>query len=219
MTAVDILTSISSYLASIFSDWRVVVFAGLVLAAFIWNGRNRVIWNNAWKASSYQSICVPETCWSYDARSLETFARAARCVWIGNRTALDRYTIDILRFSDIALAMALAAVSVFIWYEIVVLPRSYDWVKWAAFPCGAMAILYGVADLAEDLKLSTLLRHSDKVDRADAAATNMLTRIKFVSLGLSIIGAAVFGVIWLAETGAEKLTRRPPRPQTVRTRQ
>jgi hypothetical protein len=201
MTAVDILTSI-------FSDWRVAVLAGLVLVAFIWSGRNRVIWEKAWNASRYQSIPIPERCWSYDARYLEDFARAADHVRIGHRSALHYYTVNILRLSDIAFAVTLATVTAFIWYELAVSHLTYDWVRWAAFPCGAMAVLYGIADVSENLKLSTILRHWQKVDRADAAATNMLTRVKVVSISLSIIGGAIFLVISAAELIAERLTRR-----------
>ena len=71
-----------------------------------------------------------------------------------------------------------------------------------------MAILYGIADVAEDLKLASILKHPQSIDRADAAAANMLTRIKITALIPSVIGVAIYLVISGAEMGAEKLLGR-----------
>jgi hypothetical protein len=77
----------------------------------------------------------------------------------------------------------------------------WTWLNWLALPAGAMAILYGVADIAEDLKLGSLLSNPDKIDPAEAFAANMLTRVKIVTLWLSLLGVLIYvpirGAQWL----------------------
>jgi hypothetical protein len=63
-----------------------------------------------------------------------------------------------------------------------------------ALLCGCMGILYGVADVAEDVKLTSTLRYRT-IDPAEAAAANVLTRIKLVTIVLSIVGALVFATL------------------------
>ena len=195
-------------LSIIFGDWRVAALAAAALAAFVWGATNRVRWDLAWNASANAATRIPEACWSYDGNDLEAFANAAQQVRIGGRNALDFYVQAILRRSDICFAVALAAVTAFVCYEIAVAPLRCQALNWAAVPLGAMAILYGIADVAEDLKLASILQHPQRIDRADAAAANMLTRIKITALILSLVGAAIFAVIWGAETGARKLLSR-----------
>jgi hypothetical protein len=62
-----------------------------------------------------------------------------------------------------------------------------------------MAIIYGVADVAEDSKLASILRYSQTIDRAEVAATNMLTRLKMVSLTLSVLGLGFYLIIAVVE--------------------
>jgi hypothetical protein len=195
-------------LDSIFGDWRVAALAAAALAALIWGAANRVRWDLAWKASGNQATRIPEQCWSYDGHDLEAFVTAARIVRIGRQSALDFYVRNILQRSDICFAIALAVVAAFVCYEIAVAPLLWGPFKWAAVPLGTMAILYGIADVAEDMKLASILKHPQNIDRADAAATNMLTRLKMTALTLSGIGVAIFLVIAGAEIGAEKLLGR-----------
>jgi hypothetical protein len=195
-------------LDSIFGDWRVAALAAAALAALIWGAANRVRWDLAWEASGNQATRIPEQCWSYDAHDLEAFVNAARIVRIGRQSALDFYVHNILKRSDICFAIALAAVAAFVCYEIAVAPLLWGPFKWAAVPLGAMAILYGIADVAEDMKLASILKHPQNIDRADAAATNMLTRLKMTALTLSGIGIAIFLVIAGAEIGAKRLLGR-----------
>jgi len=194
-------------LESIIGDWRVAAFVAAALVAFIWGAAGRVRWNLACNASGNPAMRIPERSWSYDAHDLQAFANAARHVRIGQQSALDFYVHNILKRSDICFAIALAAVTAFMCYEIAVAPRCVLF-NWAALPLGAMAILYGIADVAEDLKLASILKHPQSIDRADAAAANMLTRIKITALILSVIGVAIYLVISGAEMGAEKLLGR-----------
>jgi hypothetical protein len=75
-----------------------------------------------------------------------------------------------------------------------------------------MGILYGVADVAEDLKLASILSAHGSIDAGETAAANFLTRIKFVTITLSGVGIAVF----LALSGLAAISIRPPTlPATV----
>jgi hypothetical protein len=187
----------------IFDDWRITAFVALVVVAIAWNETNRFRWDLAWIASGNQRTLIPERCWTYDARDLEVFANAA-----DHAGMLRFYVNTILRGSDVCFAIALAAVTAFIWYWIAVTPMEYRIVNWAALPLGAMAILYGIADVAEDIKLASILNHRQSIDRADAAATNMLTRIKMVTLTLSVIGVLIFFAVSVLETCAVRLRER-----------
>ena len=71
------------------------------------------------------------------------------------------------------------------------------------FFCFCKRAVYGVADVAEDLKLKSILKdwhgvaaggttEQIRVDGGEAAAANALTRIKIVTISLSIRGGAVF---------------------------
>ena len=155
-------------LESVIGDWRVAAFVAAALVAFIWGAASRVRWNLACNASGNPAMRIPERSWSYDAHDLQTFANVAQHVRIGRQSALDFYVHDILKRSDICFAIALAAVTAFVCCEIAVAPLRCVLFNWAALPLGAMAILYGIADVAEDLKLASILKHPQSIDRADA---------------------------------------------------
>jgi hypothetical protein len=61
-----------------------------------------------------------------------------------------------------------------------------------------MGVLYGIADVAEDWKLATILDKGPSVDPADAATANLLTRIKIATNILSGIGVAMFLLLQVA---------------------
>ena len=69
-----------------------------------------------------------------------------------------------------------------------------------------MAILYGVADVAEDYKLVTILRTPDAIDAGAAAAANFLTRAKLVTLTASGVGIAIY----LTLSAIAAVVVRPP---------
>jgi hypothetical protein len=133
---------------------------------------------------------APERLWTYDENYLEHFRGAA-----GN--ALPTYTNFVLRW-DILFAFFLASFIVLFWLAVGSLSPGLS--RLAIF-CECMGILYGFADIAEDLKLISILDdpyladHPDAIDPANAAAANTLTRIKIVSLSLSLVGLLVFAVV------------------------
>jgi hypothetical protein len=178
--------------------WGDALFVIAVLACLVWNGRNRARW-----AADAKGVVTPEQRFGgYDARDLEQFKQAI------SRELLESY-IRILRSSDIAFAIMLSAVTAWLWYVIASMLHDCVWVNWAPWPFAAMAILYGVADVAEDLKLSTILKHPGPADIAETAAASTLTRVKIATLIMSLIGAVIFKIYEKAESAASR--RMPER--------
>jgi hypothetical protein len=193
---------------------------GLAALAFIWNGARRITWENATKDSR---VRIPESVRYYGASELKEFSRILRHVQIEGQPALGYYAGKILRGSDIAYAIALATITAYVWFRLAIAyapsaPESWlsSAVVWFAPYCGAMAIAYGVADVAEDLKLASILwpkaqdddedRYPAEIDRAEAAAANMLTVIKMLTLLLSIIGFVLFLLLRLLQSIAKGLS-------------
>jgi hypothetical protein len=202
-SSVCVLQSTASVLRSMLGDWWVIVFVIAVVAVLAWNGYDRVRWELAWQASGKERMDIPERRWTYDERDLEEFAAVA------GEEMLASY-VSILRRSDICFAIALAAITAFVWYRIAVTPLDCDGLNWAALPFGAMAILYGIADVTEDMKLAAILRHPRSIDRAEAAATSTLTRLKRVTLLLSVIGVVIFLIDAVAQACVVRLRRPKP---------
>jgi hypothetical protein len=189
-------------IASFMGWWSLL--AGLICCAFFWGMWNRIKWDRAWYTPHTSGPPIPERCWTFDVQSLEKFVEHARHIQIGQSASLTFYVQSILKRSDIVFALALSVATVWISVAVIVSAAVWEWLQWAAFPAGAMAILYGVADIAEDLKLAAILgdssSHLKVFDRADVAAANMLTRIKIVALTLSVVGLAIFLVLLLVQS-------------------
>jgi len=58
-------------------------------------------------------------------------------------------------------------------------------------------LMYGMADIAEDWKLVTILEKGAPVDPASATEANTLTRIKLVTIAFSVIGGVMFLLLTL----------------------
>jgi hypothetical protein len=190
------------------SDWTFAALLLLAALAFIWNGARRITWENRWKD---QTLPIPESMVFYGARELRTFAGAARRVSINGQSGLSFYANKILRGCDLAYALALSTITAYVWFRIALAyaptaPQSWlsSAIVWFAPYFAAMAVIYGAADIAEDLKLASILQprgqddEEAEIDRAEAAAANMLTILKMLSLLLSVIGFVLFLLLrWL----------------------
>jgi hypothetical protein len=206
-------------------DWlaRDEVFFGLLgvaALAFIWNGTRRISWETTWEQRWQKSRPIPESMVFYGATELRTFAGAARDVRIQGRSGLAFYANKILRGCDLAYAAALAILTAYVWFRIALAyapTAQQSWwssiMVWLAPYSGAMAIAYGVADIAEDLKLASILlpRGANvdeelEIDRAEAAAANMLTVIKMLTLLLSVIGFILFLLLRCVQSTTKFLT-------------
>ena len=58
--------------------------------------------------------------------------------------------------------------------------------------CIAMALAYGVADVAEDLWLSKLLLQTSTITKTEAEIGCRLTQSKLLSISLSLAGGLIF---------------------------
>ncbi len=130
---------------------------------------------------------APERLWSYDEIYLDHFRDKAG-------GALATYTNSVLRW-DVLFAFCLASFIVLFWLAAVAAASFPPLFGRLAIFCECMGILYGFADIAEDLKLMSILNGPRPADPADAAAANALTRIKFAAILLSIVGALTFAVL------------------------
>jgi hypothetical protein len=184
------------FLASIASDWRNWALLGLAFAALGWGTWNRMAWDKACaaRAATNPNVKIPERRATYDPADLRAFVRAIEGLRVAGCPALDFYVGHILRRSDLGYAVALSLLTAVFWAEVALSPFVGDVLAWMALPFGAMAIVYGVADIAEDVKLARILEHPT-IDRADVASTSALTRIKMVSLFLSVAGLVIFLIL------------------------
>ena len=191
------------------SSWQfacVVLFA-VSAALFVWTALRR---HRMDAALAGYGLAAPERRWTYDHDYIVRFLGALlRSPPSGQSSPywLDFYAGPILRW-DLAFAVCFAT---FIALASVLISGASGaplWLSRVTFLTAAMGIVYGVADIAEDLKLRSILRnavqvHSKrqndhdelKTDLADAAevdATNTLTRIKIATIGLSVVGLVAF---------------------------
>jgi len=138
---------------------------------------------------------APEKLWTYDAAYLRDFAAKTEAATVWGSPALTLYWKFVLPV-DIVFALSLAALTVLFWLSVAALSVAAGWLC-AAIVAGAMGLLYGFADVAEDLQLIAILRDpGPAIGPGRAAAANWLTRLKLVTNLLSIAGFAVFAVLW-----------------------
>jgi hypothetical protein len=134
---------------------------------------------------------APERLWTYDEEYLIHFARFARESRVpSGRPALDVYIESILLRFDLLFAVGLGTFSVAIDLAIaqVLDAEGCPNAARAACLCAGMGAIYLVADVCEDQKLAWILRgvfgrnnpNGDNVDPAQAAAANLLTRVKVI---------------------------------------
>jgi hypothetical protein len=167
-------------------------------------------------AQRQRRLVVPERLWTYDEAYLARFAQAASQAGVGKGlSALDLYVRQVLRRFDMLFAVALAAFAVLVDIAIAQLLAAphplWSRVAWIA---ACMGLNYGAADVAEDCKLAKMLaqvvRAGDDlisaVDAGEAAAANVLTRVKLVAIVLSGVGVALFLVLSVVEA----IVIRPP---------
>jgi hypothetical protein len=172
--------------------WLVTVAVGAVAAAVF-------LMNVAHRDTLGDALTAPERLWSYDAGILDKFIADARVIdtRFGDN-ALAHYVRPTLLWNDLAFAVALA---VFIALAALGVAPLLPWQPWVArvmLFMALMGVLYGIADVAEDWKLATILDKGPSVDPVDAATANLLTRIKIATNILSGIGVVMFLLLQVA---------------------
>lgn len=171
-----------------------------------------------WQPDSRVILAQPERRWTYDQDYMIAFIEALDGPIAGRHEAsrLGFYSNKVLRL-DIAFA---ALFALFIVCAAVLLARwceAWPWVARIWIWSGCMGVLYGVADVAEDVKLRGILHHAKRMaamqvadtmsaDAAQIDASNTLTRVKLMTNLLSGTGAAAFGLFLIADKIVSKLS-------------
>ncbi len=152
-----------------------------------------------------KALVAPERLWCYDEAYLDTFVEvAAKSTTSFGDRALLRYVRPALVWNDVAFAIALSLFSVLALLGIAPFLSRQPWSSYLMLIFASMGVCYGVADVAEDWKLLTILDNGAPVDPTGAASANALTRVKLVTISISIIGGATFLLLSLVA----KLSRR-----------
>jgi hypothetical protein len=201
----------------------------------------------AWSPNSSLALAVPERRWTYDQDYVVKFIEASQTQRIpgatrirsggeqGDVSALNYYRRSILGL-DIWFAITFALFIICAALLAAELFADWPWLAraWTIIAC--MGILYGVADVAEDIKLRHILDHAERLARlkkvehetisrdtveADAAqvdAANALTRVKLVTVSLSLIGLVAFVIFRVVESMTVRVpTHGDPSPDITAT--
>jgi hypothetical protein len=158
---------------------------------------------NAADGNERKVTVAPEVLWTYGNAHLDYFVQRTAAVTAWGRPALELYWKFVLR-ADIAFAVSLAASIVLFWLALATVSWAPPWLRGLAIFAAFMGALYGAADVAEDLKLVAILRDPRK-NRAQAATANFLTRLKFVTILLSVVGVLFFIVLSMVNKAAPGL--------------
>jgi len=157
---------------------------------------------------------APERRWTYDreymVHFLEILCRRPP-PGAGSSYWPEYYAGPILRV-DIAFAVSFATFIVFASLLIAFYFGAPPWLLRVSFVTAGMGVVYGFADVAEDLKLQSILRNAASVyakkltdasdeletslaDAGETDAANALTRIKIATIALSLVGLVAFAVL------------------------
>lgn len=209
------------------------------LDAFLGTGRTQQLGMfTEWSSSAMTALAVPERRWNYGQDYMIAFITAIAVPMPvpgnGHRGAsgdwLGFYAGAILN-RDIGFAAAFAAFIVAAAFAAATWMGGYAWPMRTAIIVACMGIVYGAADIAEDLMLKRILdaaqrtlvaRRAGKAvgepaDAAEVDAANVLTRLKLLSLLLSGVGLIAFGVLVLADALAGKLAPIKSEAETARS--
>jgi hypothetical protein len=192
----------AAFATSPFAPWLGVGAIATVVTFFVTAaGREaidaalRAAHRNAADANERKVAVAPEVLWTYGKDYLDYFVGQAAAVTAWGSPALELYWKFVLR-ADIAFAVSLAACTVLFWLAVATVDRAPPRLGGLAIFAACMGALYGAADVAEDLKLIAMLRDPQKIiDSAQAAAANFLTRLKFATILVSVVGVLVFIVL------------------------
>ncbi|HXD13320.1 MAG TPA: hypothetical protein VNU65_04010 [Xanthobacteraceae bacterium] len=154
---------------------------------------------DAERAMADKVAVAPERLWTYDEEYLDHFVQQSLAASVGSRKALEAYRDTVLRW-DIAFALTMTAFIVLFWLDVATATWAPPWLARLAILAECMGVLYGFADVAEDVKLRAILDDGHAiVDPAEVAAANALTRVKFAAIALSVVGALMFAVLTVAD--------------------
>jgi hypothetical protein len=171
----------------------------------------------AWPSKDRLALAQPERRWTYDQGYMVAFIEAMYRGQSSEGESRDwiRFYAGPVLHPDIMFAIAFAACIVATALLVAQL-WPLPWLTRAAFLSAAMGVVYGSADIAEDLKLQRILRQARRIlsaeerhdsneavalaDAAEVDAANALTRLKVTCIVLSVIGICIFLVLRLFDS-------------------
>jgi hypothetical protein len=132
----------------------------------------------------------------YGAEYLNNFIRVAGGTPTPlGKSVLDLYIQPVLLWIDIGFAIFCAGFSALFWLAMLQLSLGYAWLDEAFRFFLTMALLYGLADVAEDLWLVRLFSKKSPVNSLEGLIACVLTQAKLLTIILSVVGGLVFQVL------------------------
>ncbi len=140
---------------------------------------------------------VPERVFPfYDAAYLNSFIRTANGIPApSGKSVLSLYIQPVLLWIDVGFAVFCAGFAAFFWLGLLELHFNYGWLESAVRFFLLMAVLYGFADVVEDLWLARLFSKRGPVNRQEGMIACVLTQTKLLTIVLSIVGGLFFLVL------------------------
>ncbi len=173
------------------------VAGGFFVLCLIFGMRNRTLRTSLNAVLGVNGPSVPEDLigW-YGVAELVDFARGARLATIGGNKALDVYRRPILLWNDTWFAVGLSGALIFLNFAIApLMPLGIAGSVLAVF-CALMSLLYGLADIFEDLKLAQIFGSGRDVTKGDARLASIFTQTKFAALYMACPAIVGLGVKW-----------------------
>lgn len=176
----------------------IYAFAGSVVAfvAAAWCFKANQAYRGAIDKALGRALDIPERVYPfYGAGYLNEFiSAAARRPTAFGKSVLDLYIRPTLLWIDVGFAIFCASFFALLWWGLMRLFPDHHLLGLVLRFFLVMSVVYGVADVSEDLWLARLFSRGRKVTALEGAIACLLTQTKLLSFVLSIIGAPLF---WL----------------------
>jgi hypothetical protein len=141
------------------------------------------------------TLLIPERRLRYDSTDIDCLKAVLSADHVGGgATALELYVKPTLLWNDVVFAASLGLFTALFWFWVYSVVTPDPLLSRLAEFFSTMGLLHGLADVAEDLWLAQLLSQSSPVSRSEAMLAQSLTRLKFLTIVLSLMGALMFAV-------------------------
>jgi hypothetical protein len=148
----------------------------------------------------------------YDAAYLNKFISIAKNQRTkSGKSALELYIRPTLLWIDIGFAVLYAAFLATFWLGVLILLADHPMLAIVSKFCLAMAVAYGIADVAEDLWLVRMFSRGTEVANSEGALACLLTETKLLTISLTLVGGLLF--LALGKIFAEEGARTEPTVQ------
>lgn len=107
------------------------------------------------------------------------------------RTRLDVYVSPVLYWNDIVFAVAMAVFSASLWLWVLLQFEPMGLARGLVIIFATSGVLYGIADIAEDVMLARLFR-ANRVSANEVRLASALTQAKMITMSASVAGGLVF---------------------------